>query len=412
LLDRPGLEWAFQAVGLDLTDHVTLQPIEAVYEVGSAEDEPCLFYADQAETAAGFGKVWPGSGKRYLRFVAEMNDTYQRLAPLLRVSQPGPGDLLRTGAWREVPFLLRSLGAILAHTGLPQPVQAAIAVWTHIAGQRPDEAPSPLAFVPALIHSKGAFYTRGGIGAIPRALAQVATSIGIEFHYNSRVHAIRCERGKVRGVETQPGTFWPAEAVVSNAPGLATYLDLVDATPPRVRRQLERLPLQSPGVCAYLAVRSSMKPPYLRFRLPDQGGLCRLFIRPGVMEAALERAGWWPARLLAPMSYERAEQAGPAGQRAYLAQLLAEEWWRDQITEFRVLTTRTPAEWGAQFHLYGNSMNPVMTARLMRAGRLGHRSPYVQGLYLAGSATHPGQWVSFCALSGILAADCLWEDYG
>jgi phytoene dehydrogenase-like protein len=66
--------------------------------------------------------------------------------------------------------------------------------------------------------------------------------------------------------------------------------------------------------------------------------------------------------------------------------------------------------WGAQFHLYANSMNPTMTARFMRAGRLAHRSPFVRGLYLAGSATHPGQWVSFCALSGILAADCLCED--
>ena len=35
----------------------------------------------------------------------------------------------------------------------------------------------------------------------------------------------------------------------------------------------------------------------------------------------------------------------------------------------------------------------------------------LRGLYLAGSATHPGQWVSFCAVSGILAADCLREDF-
>jgi phytoene dehydrogenase-like protein len=47
----------------------------------------------------------------------------------------------------------------------------------------------------------------------------------------------------------------------------------------------------------------------------------------------------------------------------------------------------------------------------MRAGRLAHRSPYVRGLYLAGSSTHPGQWVSFCAVSGILAADRLREDF-
>jgi phytoene dehydrogenase-like protein len=55
-------------------------------------------------------------------------------------------------------------------------------------------------------------------------------------------------------------------------------------------------------------------------------------------------------------------------------------------------------------------MNPVMTARLMRIGRLAHRSPYVERLYLSGSATHPGQWVSFCTISGVLAADRVLED--
>ncbi len=55
-------------------------------------------------------------------------------------------------------------------------------------------------------------------------------------------------------------------------------------------------------------------------------------------------------------------------------------------------------------------MNPVMTAKFMREGRVPHRSPDLRGLYLAGSATHPGQWVSFCAISGILAADCVRED--
>jgi phytoene dehydrogenase-like protein len=46
----------------------------------------------------------------------------------------------------------------------------------------------------------------------------------------------------------------------------------------------------------------------------------------------------------------------------------------------------------------------------MRRGRLAHRSPHAARLYLAGSATHPGQWVSFCAISGVLAADLAHED--
>jgi phytoene dehydrogenase-like protein len=53
-----------------------------------------------------------------------------------------------------------------------------------------------------------------------------------------------------------------------------------------------------------------------------------------------------------------------------------------------------------------------MTARFMRAGRLAHRSADAPGLYLAGSATHPGQWVSFCAISGVMAANQLLEDLG
>ena len=77
-----------------------------------------------------------------------------------------------------------------------------------------------------------------------------------------------------------------------------------------------------------------------------------------------------------------------------------------------MLATRTPRQWGAEFHLYRDSMNPVMTAKFMREGRLAHRSPTLTGLYLAGSATHPGQWVSFSAISGILAARCLIENLG
>ena len=71
-----------------------------------------------------------------------------------------------------------------------------------------------------------------------------------------------------------------------------------------------------------------------------------------------------------------------------------------------------PSEWGQEFRLHRDSMNPVMTAQSMRAGRLPHKSPFVEGLYLAGGSTHPGQWVSFCAISGVLAADRLHRDLG
>jgi phytoene dehydrogenase-like protein len=211
-------------------------------------------------------------------------------------------------------------------------------------------------------------------------------------------------------VETEAGEVIAADAVLSDASGVGTYLDLVAATPDRVKRELGALPLQSPGVSAYLAVRGRAEPPYLRFHLPGGQALCQALIQPAVMDPGVIRGDFAPARILAPMRHEEAERGGPEGQRAYLDAVLGEPWWRSSFDEVRVLATRIPAEWGARHHLHRDSMNPVMTARFMRRGRIAHKSPHVPGLYLAGSSTHPGQWVSFTAISGILAADRLLHD--
>jgi phytoene desaturase len=412
LLDRPGLEWAFRAVGLDLAAEIPLRRVDDVYSVAADGAPPVTFHADPARTADAMERSWPGSGRRYRDFVTRTGRAYARLTPLQHVSRPTPWTLLRTGAWRHVPFLFRSLKSVMAGTGLPGPVVDAVAIWTHVAGQTLAEAPSPLAFVPALIHGVGSYYPPAGIGSIPVRLAEVADKAGVRFRYGTKVRKVRRAGGRVVGVETEAGEGLAAVAVVSNAAGVGTYLDLLDDTPPAAREKLARLPLQSPGVCAYLAVRGGPAGgPYLRFRLPPGGERCRCLVRPAMVEPGLVRAdGWEPARLIAPMPYELAEAGGPDGQRAYLDRLLAEDWWRPFAPEFRLLATRIPAEWGRQYHLYRESMNPVMTAAFMRAGRLAHRSPHARGLYLAGSATHPGQWVSFCAVSGVLAADRLRED--
>jgi phytoene desaturase len=411
LLDQPGLKWAFAALGLDLAEQVSLQPIPDVYEVVTAGGERIHFHTSLAETAAGMERAWPGSGARYEAFVAQTAHAYCRLQPLQWLPRPRPWDLLRTGAWRDIPFLLRSLEQVLARTGLPGPVIEAIAIWTHVAGQRRQEAPSPLAFVPALIHEVGPVYPAGGIRAIPQALEKAARQAGAVLRLGVPVSAIRSRTGRVLGVETADGDFLAADAVVSDV-GIATYLKLVPDLSGPVRQRLQQLPLQSPGVCVYLAVRGrpDSGAPYLRFYLPGQGQPCRLLVQPAVLTPGVEHDGWRPARLMAPMAHAQAE-AGVAEQQAYLERVLAEPWWQEQVGEYRVLASRTPRQWGAEYHLYRDSMNPVMTAALMRAGRLPHRSPYLRGLYLAGSATHPGQWVSFCAVSGVLAAQRLVEDF-
>lgn len=410
LLDRPGLHWAFERLGLALDERLALKRLEHVYEVEREGAPTVRVFAALDATAEGLEREWPGSGARYRRFVREMAVHDARLRPLLYRAPQGARSLWRGGAWRSAPLLLRSLGHVLHRSGLPPPVRDALGIWTHVAAQSLAAAPSVLAFVPALVHGAGAFYPLGGVGAVPRALAAAAEEAGVAIEYGVRVVRIVSRDGRVRGVETADGRMRAAAGVVSNAGGLATHLDLSDATPPAEAARLRALPLQSPGVAAYVLAHGPLDAAYLRFRLPADGGPCRLWIRPAVVDPSLARGGAWPARLLAPMGHAEAEAGGRAGQAEHLERVLAERWWRAGLADSQVVARRLPADWGAEFALHRDAMNPVMTARFMRAGRVPHRSPWVKGLYLAGSATHPGQWVSFCAISGVLAAERLHED--
>ena len=291
-----------------------------------------------------------------------------------------------------------------------------MAIWTHVAGQEAATAPSPLAFVPALIHTVGAYYPEGGIGGLASLLAARAVVTGVRLRLGTKVRRIDANDGRVTGVTLTTGEWLAADAVVAAGHGVGTYLSLVDLPPGSFRERVEALPLQSPGACAYLAVDGpAPPPPYLRFWIPDHSGdtpgppggsreLCRLFIAPPVADPTLRGRSPWPARLLSPMRHDEVESMSEDGPREHLERLLGEPWWRPFAPGARVVATRTPAEWGRAYSLHRDSMNPVMTAAFMRQGRLAHKSPAVRGLYLAGSATHPGQWVSFAAISGVLAA--------
>jgi phytoene desaturase len=254
LLDRPELEWAFASVGLKLSEHIELRAIDHVYSVASPGSPTVNIYSSDAKTSSEMEQTWPGSGERYLRFVRKTGAIEASLRPLLYGSAPGPRSLLGGGRWKHAGFLLRSLQSVLRGSRLPQPVVDALSIWTHVAGQRPEQAPSPLAFVPALVHSVGCFYPKEGIRAIPAVLAKAAAAAGVEFRYGAKAKRICTKDGRVSAVETNTGETFAADAVVSDC-GIATYLELLDTKESASGERCEKLPLQSPGVCAYLAVK-------------------------------------------------------------------------------------------------------------------------------------------------------------
>ena len=101
LLDRPGLDWAFQRLGLDLRSENPLIRIEELYDVRFGDGGKVQIYADRHRTAEAMEKSWPGSAKRYLGFVEELERVHRSVHPLQYVATPGWRSLVRTGAVRQ-----------------------------------------------------------------------------------------------------------------------------------------------------------------------------------------------------------------------------------------------------------------------------------------------------------------------
>ena len=404
LLDRPGLAWAFAELGLALEDELDLRRVGFVYEVRSEGAPPVRIFGDLEETVAGLEASFPGTAGAYRTFVEEMRVANARLRPLLTDEAPGAVSALRTGAFRALPVLMKSLSDVLEATGLPAPVRDALAIWTHIAGQSMKTAPSPLAFVPALIHSEGCYVPRGGVAAVAARLEALARERGALLRSGAKVARITVENGRATGVVLDSGEALVADFIVSNAGGVGTLLELVPGAS-GMDEYVATLPLQSPGVAAFLATRSATSgTPYMTFWRAEEDAEApsRLLVQPSALEA--EPSSRVAARLIAPLSHAISTALAGEGQEKLLDRLLAEDRLRSELGSFEVVARRTPRTYGATHHLYKDSMNPVMTVSFMRKGRLPHRLPKPKGLYLVGSATHPGQWVSFCAISGVLGA--------
>jgi phytoene dehydrogenase-like protein len=392
LLDRPGLEWAFEQLGERLSEHVQLSKLEHVWQVSWSDGLKLDMHADLERTARGFEALARGTGAHYTAYVARMTAMYDRLAPLQRKARPSVWDLLTWSRLPALPFLLRPLEAHLQNAGLPMRVQETLGIWTRIGGQRFAVAPAAMALVPAIVHGPGAFVVHGGMARIPEVLTGLAEKAGAQVRCGARVSKVHAPSGKVRGVVVDDALI-EADAVVGNAAALAVLFELLDPPVPAHRARWAELPLQSPGIGAW-ATATHGDLPFLRVHLGMRE--CTARVLPGAADPS--QAG--RVRLIQSLPHGASE----AQAESALAAMIEAPWWREELSEVEVRATRTPSGYGRAANLYRDSMNPVMTQAFMRQGRIPHRVPNVEGLFLAGASTHPGQWVSFCAISGVLAA--------
>ena len=107
--------------------------------------------------------------------------------------------------------------------------------------------------------SEGVWYPRGGTGAVPRALVQLGTELGVDFRRETGVRRILTDREgrKATGIETEAGEQIRFDAVVSNADSVRTHRELLGENVPAATR-FDRRRLMNRPARAWFSISASI----------------------------------------------------------------------------------------------------------------------------------------------------------
>jgi phytoene dehydrogenase-like protein len=161
----------------------------------------------------------------------------------------------------HLPWLLRT-GADLIEHYVSDPTLRAI-----LAAQAGDYG-LPLSKVAAAMHASitmhyagGAYYPRGGGGAIPQALTRALKRAGGEIRLRTPVRRILMDNRRAVGVELQGGEELQARHILSNADPETTFIKLIgrEHLPWRLKRKVERVSYSTSCLSLFLVVDMDLK---------------------------------------------------------------------------------------------------------------------------------------------------------
>jgi phytoene desaturase len=119
------------------------------------------------------------------------------------------------------------------------------------AGVSPQQALAIYAVIAYMDSVNGVFFPKGGMHAVPRALAGAAEKHGVTFKYSTTVTSIERKNGRATAVLTDTGERIPCDVVVLNPDLPVAWRDLLGEQPRSIKR------LKYSPSCATLLIGSS-----------------------------------------------------------------------------------------------------------------------------------------------------------
>lgn len=230
---------ALACVGEKLEDWLELMPLQPLYRAFYHDGSQLDVHANTAQMEAEIEKVIGSDEaagyRRYVDFVTklykyEMNDFIDRnIDTPLNLLTPNLARLIALGGFRKLAPKVSQF--------LKDPrTQKVYSFQAMYAGVSPQQALAIYAVIAYMDSVNGVFFPRGGMHAVPRALAAAAQKHGVTIKYNTTVEKIERNNSRATAVITSNGERIECDALVLNPDLPVAWRDLLGKTPWSVKR--------------------------------------------------------------------------------------------------------------------------------------------------------------------------------
>ncbi|ALC20290.1 phytoene desaturase [Streptomyces pristinaespiralis] len=415
---------AFAAVGDSLADRVELLALHPAYRAQFADGSGLDVHTDgeaMAEEVRAFAGPAEAAGYRRLR--KWLRSLYEaQMRRFIDTNFDSPFQLLHPDLARLAA--LRGFGRLDAQVGRyikDQRLRRVFSFQSLYAGVPPARALAAYAVIAYMDTVAGVYFPKGGMHALPVAMADAARDAGAEFRYGTEVTELASSAGRVTSVHLGDGERLPCDAVVLT-PDLPVVYRLLGRTP----RRPVRLTHSPSAVILHAGTRRTwpgLGHHTLSFghawertfeeitrtgRLMSDPSL--LITRPTAHEPRLAPEGRHLHYVLAPCpnttvgpSAAEWRSLGPRYRDSIVSELEKRglDGFGDAVEEEQLIT---PADWTAQGHAAGTPFSAAHTFTQTGPFRPRNLVAGVENAVLAGCGTTPGVGVPTVLVSGKLAA--------
>jgi phytoene desaturase len=230
---------ALDAVGENIDDWLELEPVAPLYRAyypdGSRMDVHSDTTAMTEEIRRVCGADEAAGYERYVDFVTklyryEMKDFIDtNIGSPLGLMTPNLARLAAIGGFRKL--------APKVEQYLKDPrTQRVFSFQSMYAGLSPQDALALYAVIAYMDSVAGVYMPKGGMHAVPRALAGAAEKHGVTFRYDTEVSRVELQGTRAVAIHTANGERLPCDAVVLNPDLPVAWRDLLGREPWDVKR--------------------------------------------------------------------------------------------------------------------------------------------------------------------------------